>query len=149
MLRRRSGPPPGVMGDIKTGNKLRRKMNHVKRKRAKDAAVSLSASFQTRFRSRVRGMLRRSRSSFNLGFLASSELNRPLEEGEDDSEAPESDNESVDSMLESDNSEVKSVGNLAANASGARLRFVLRVDWVGLVARSVAGAQSAIGRGRG
>ena len=26
------------MGDIKTGNKLRRKMNHVKRKRAKDAA---------------------------------------------------------------------------------------------------------------
>ncbi|OQE18510.1 hypothetical protein PENFLA_c021G03571 [Penicillium flavigenum] len=34
----RSGPPPGVMGDIKIGNKLRRKMNHVKRKRAKDAA---------------------------------------------------------------------------------------------------------------
>ncbi|KAJ6010473.1 Anticodon-binding [Penicillium sp. IBT 35674x] len=30
------------------------------------------------------------------------ELNRPLEEGEDDSDAPESDNESVDSMIASD-----------------------------------------------
>lgn len=33
---------------------------------------------------------------------------------------------------------VKSVGNLAANASGVRSRFVLVVDCVGLVARSLA-----------
>ena len=32
----------------------------------------------------------------------------------------------------------KREGNLAANASGVRSRFVLIVDWVGLVARSVA-----------
>ncbi|KAJ6094625.1 hypothetical protein N7467_002138 [Penicillium canescens] len=37
-LKGQGKPPPGVMGDEKTGNKLRRKMNHVKRKRAKDAA---------------------------------------------------------------------------------------------------------------
>lgn len=35
-------------------------------------------------------------------------------------------------------SEEKSVGNFAASASGVKSRFVLVVDFVGLVARSVA-----------
>ncbi|KXG52400.1 Anticodon-binding [Penicillium griseofulvum] len=134
----RSGPPPGVMGDIKTGNKIRRKMNHVKRKRAKDAArreerYAFKKEEQKnpqlkeeRLRRNIPLTLERKRvwnepdndtDETGLGLSVDverikrakkeedDELNRPLEEGEDDSEAPESDNESVDSMLESDNSE--------------------------------------------
>ncbi|CAI7592735.1 unnamed protein product [Penicillium viridicatum] len=133
----RSGPPPGVMGDIKTGNKLRRKMNHVKRKRAKDAArreeryafkkeeAKNPKLKEERLRRNIPLTLERKRvwneadndtEETGLGLSVDverikrakkeeeDELNRPLEEGEDDSEAPESDNESVDSMLESDNS---------------------------------------------
>jgi ribosome production factor 1 len=134
----RSGPPPGVMGDEKTGNKLRRKMNHVKRKRAKDAArraeryafkkeeaknPKLKAERLSRNipltleRKRVWNEADNDADETGLGLSVDverikrakqeedDELNRPLEEGEDDSEAPESDNESIDSMLESDASD--------------------------------------------
>ncbi|KAJ5334308.1 Anticodon-binding [Penicillium brevicompactum] len=134
----RSGPPPGVMGDEKTGNKLRRKMNHVKRKRAKDAArraeryafkkeeaknPKLKAERLSRNipltleRKRVWNDADNDADETGLGLSVDverikrakqeeeDELNRPLEEGEDDSEAPDSDNESVDSMLQSDASD--------------------------------------------
>lgn len=126
------------MGDEKTGNKLRRKMNHVKRKRAKDAArraeryafkkeeaknPKLKAERLSRNipltleRKRVWNEADNDADETGLGLSVDverikrakqeeeDELNRPLEEGEDDSEAPESDNESVDSMLESDASD--------------------------------------------
>lgn len=134
----RTGPPPGVMDDAKTGNKIRRKMNHVKRKRAKDAArraeryafkkeeaknPKLKAERLSRNipltleRKRVWNEADNDADETGLGLSVDverikrakqeeeDELNRPLEEGEDDSEAPESDNESVDSMLESDASD--------------------------------------------
>lgn len=134
----RSGPPSGVMGDEKTGNKLRRKMNHVKRKRAKDAArreeryafkkeeaknPKLKAERLSRNipltleRKRVWNDADNDADETGLGLSVDverikrakqeeeDELNRPLEEGEDDSEAPDSDNESVDSMLQSDASD--------------------------------------------
>ncbi|KAJ5320546.1 hypothetical protein PENANT_c033G01302 [Penicillium antarcticum] len=128
-------PPPGVMGDEKTKNKLRRKMNHVKRKRAKDAArreeryafkkeeAKNPKLKEERLKRNIPLTLERKRiwneadndtEETGLGLSVDverikrakkeeeDELNRPFEEGEDDSEAPESDNESVDSMLASD-----------------------------------------------
>jgi ribosome production factor 1 len=123
------------MGDEKTGNKLRRKMNHVKRKRAKDAArreeryafkkeeAKNPKLKEERLKRNIPLTLERKRiwneadndtEETGLGLSVDverikrakkeeeDELNRPFEEGEDDSEAPESDNESVDSMLASD-----------------------------------------------
>jgi ribosome production factor 1 len=123
------------MGDEKTKNKLRRKMNHVKRKRAKDAArreeryafkkeeAKNPKLKEERLKRNIPLTLERKRiwnepdndtEETGLGLSVDverikrakkeedDELNRPFEEGEDDSEAPESDNESVDSMLASD-----------------------------------------------
>lgn len=124
-------PPPGA-ADQKPANKLRRKFQHIKRKREKTEAT-LKRRYATkkeeaknpklkaeRLRRNVPLTLDRKRvwdeadndaDETGLGLSVDverikrakkeeeDELNRPLEEGEDDSDAPESDNESIDSMM--------------------------------------------------
>lgn len=134
----RSGPPPDAAMDFKTGNKQRRKLMHIKRKRAKDSArrderygfkkeeAKNPKLREERLRRNVPLTLDRKRVWDEAGSDAEEdglglavdverikrakqeeedELNRPLEEGEDDSEAEESDAESVDSMIASSDGE--------------------------------------------
>ena len=134
----RSGPPPDAAMDFKTGNKQRRKLMHIKRKRAKDAArrderygfkkqeAKNPKLREERLRRNVPLTLDRKRvwdeadsdaEEDGLGLAVDverikrakkeeeDELNRPLEEGEDDSEAEESDAESIDSMIASSDGE--------------------------------------------
>ncbi|KAJ5179592.1 Anticodon-binding [Penicillium capsulatum] len=131
-------PPPGAGLEVKSGNKQRRQMMHIKRKRAKDSARRAERyAFkkdeaknprlrEERLRRNVPLTLDRKRvwdeadndaEEHGLGLSVDverikrakkeeeDELNRPLEDGEDDSEAPESDDESIDSMIASSDGE--------------------------------------------
>lgn len=131
-LKGQGRPPPNAGMEVKTKNKLRRKMLHIKRKRAKDAErraerygfkkeeAKNPKLREERLRRNVPLTLERKRVWDEAGSDAEEdglglsvdierikrakqeeedELNRPLEEGEDDSEGAESDTESVDSMI--------------------------------------------------
>lgn len=133
-------PPPSTSLDTKPGNKLRRQLLHIKRKRTKDAArreeryaikkeEAKNPNLKSeRLRRNVPLTLERKRAwdeadsdaeEHGLGLSVDverikrakkeeeDELNRPLEDGEDDSEDVQSDNESVDSMLVSSDSEAE------------------------------------------
>ncbi|KAJ6171681.1 hypothetical protein N7470_000748 [Penicillium chermesinum] len=130
-------PPPGS-DSFKTANKQRRQLQHIKRKREKDATRRAERyAFkkeeaknpklkEERLKRNIPLTLERKRvwdgadsdaEEHGLGLSvdverikrakkeAEEELNRPLEDGEDDSEGPESDNESVDSMIATSDSE--------------------------------------------
>lgn len=131
-------PPPGAELDVKSGNKMRRQMMHIKRKRNKDSArraerygfkkeeAKNPKLREERLRQNVPLTLDRKRvwdeadsdaEEDGLGLAVDverikrakkeeeDELNRPLEDGEDDSEEAESDNESIDSMIASSDGE--------------------------------------------
>ncbi|KAJ5443556.1 Brix domain-containing protein [Penicillium daleae] len=131
-LKGQSRPPPNSGMEVKTKNKLRRKMLHIKRKRTKDAErheerhafkkeeAKNPKLREERLRRNIPLTLERKRVWDEAGSDAEEdglglsvdierikrakqeeedELNRPLEEGEDDSDEAESDNESIDSMI--------------------------------------------------
>lgn len=131
-------PPPGAELDVKSGNKMRRQMMHIKRKRNKDSArraerygfkkeeAKNPKLREERLRQNVPLTLERKRvwdeadsdaEEDGLGLAVDverikrakkeeeDELNRPLEDGEDDSEEADSDNESIDSMIASSDGE--------------------------------------------
>ncbi|OQD70442.1 hypothetical protein PENDEC_c023G04126 [Penicillium decumbens] len=133
-LKGQGRPPPGAEVDVKIGNKMRRQMMHIKRKRNKDSArraerygfkkeeAKNPKLREERLRRNVPLTLDRKRvwdeadsdaEEDGLGLSVDverikrakkeeeDELNRPLEDGEDESEDAESDNESVDSMIAS------------------------------------------------
>jgi ribosome production factor 1 len=137
-IKGRSGPPPDAGLEIKSGNKQRRQLMHIKRKRAKDSArraerygfkkeeAKNPKLREERLRRNVPLTLDRKRVWDEAGSDAEEdglglavdverikrakkeeedELNRPLEDGEDDSEEAESDNESIDSMIASSDGE--------------------------------------------
>jgi len=137
-LKGQGRPPPGA-GEQKTANKMRRKFQHIKRKREKIAenhkrrhafkkeeaknpklkAERLRQNIPlTLDRKRVWDEADNDTEETGLGLSVDverikrakkeqeDELNRPLEEGEDDSEeAEDSDNESIDSMIASSDDE--------------------------------------------
>jgi ribosome production factor 1 len=131
-LKGQGRPPPNAGMEVKPKNKLRRKMLHIKRKRAKDAErraerygfkkeeAKNPKLREERLRRNVPLTLERKRVWDEAGSDAEEdglglsvdierikrakqeeedELNRPLEEGEDDSDIAESETESVDSMI--------------------------------------------------
>lgn len=131
-LKGQGRPPPNSGMEVKPKNKLRRKMLHIKRKRAKDAErraerygfkkeeAKNPKLREERLRRNVPLTLERKRVWDEAGSDAEEdglglsvdierikrakqeeedELNRPLKEGEDDSDGTESETESVDSMI--------------------------------------------------